>query len=96
LVAPFYRKEVIQRYDPLLDSCLADLQMILNEEKEKARKVDLAELINLFAFDAIGRITVSRPHSRQRTKNSDHLRLAIHSEDFVEIVLRRNSSSLSK
>jgi Cytochrome P450 len=58
-VAPFYRKEVIQRYDPLLDSCIADLQMILNEEKEKRRKVDLAELINLFAFDAIGRITVS-------------------------------------
>lgn len=58
-LAPYYRKEAVQRYEPLLEPCLQELQGILDEAAISQRPVELAKMMNLYAFDAIGRMTVS-------------------------------------
>ena len=49
----------MQSYESLLDPCLDDILGILDEAVASERLVELPQLLNLFAFDAIGRITVS-------------------------------------
>ena len=60
LLAPYYRKEVVQGYEPLLEPCLEDLKRVLDNMAHFELEVDLSSLIVLFAFDAIGRVTVRK------------------------------------
>ena len=70
LLAPYYRKEAVQRYGQLLEPCLEDLRWILDGVAKTENPIDLAPLLNLFAFDAIGRITVSGCLRRIDTANN--------------------------
>jgi cytochrome P450 len=58
LLNPYYRKSSIEKYRPLLKPCLEDLQEKLDNAAETGAMVNLADLILMYSFDAIGRITV--------------------------------------
>jgi hypothetical protein len=58
-LAPAYRKEQIYQLEPLLDGCLKELQYVLDGSVKQGTMVNLAELLELFAFDATGALTVS-------------------------------------